>query len=67
MSLYMHQNYIYVCVFLNVYIVTIFYCNNILIVILYIIHNIYGASQQGASGKEPTCQCRRCKKCRFHP
>ena len=26
MSLYMHQNYIYVCVSLNVYIVTIFYC-----------------------------------------
>ena len=21
----------------------------------------------GASGKEPTCQCRRCKRCRFDP
>ena len=21
----------------------------------------------GASGKEPTCQCRKCKRCRFHP
>ena len=24
-------------------------------------------SPGGASGKEPTCQCRRCKRCRFHP
>ena len=21
----------------------------------------------GASGKEPACQCRRCKRCGFHP
>ena len=28
---------------------------------------IWVAKFSGASGKEPACQCRRCKRCRFNP
>ena len=34
---------------------------------LYIYINIYIDFLGGASGKEPTCQCRRCKRHRFDP
>ena len=42
----------------------IMHCIYIIFIIVYI---AFGASQVGASGKEPTCQCRRVKRPKFDP
>ena len=51
------------CAHLKILCLVLLWSPEILLTYLY---KIWGFSG-GASGKEPTCQCRRHKRCRFHP